>query len=96
MKYKIDKENCLLKDLKIPIGNMLTFSEVAKIVETEKPKEIYQLLKYSWIWINFKGKIKAAGFHFDGSGFQVSGNYIYILGRSHGIFVERKSKQVKK
>jgi len=38
MKYKIDKESCFKQDLKIPIENLLTFSEVATIVETEKPK----------------------------------------------------------
>jgi len=95
MKYKINKEDCLLKDLKIPIGNMLTFSEVAKIVETEEPKEIYQLLKERCIWINFKGKIRWVGLIYAVGVFHIISYDFNYQGRSRGVYVDRNPKQVK-
>lgn len=91
-KFLIEKKSCFLKDLVIPDGyRLLRFSEVAKIVEEGKEKEIIDLLKKDYVFVDFCGRIRMTGFLFLNGEFLINlNNDFYINGRSRGVFVKIK------
>lgn len=89
MKLKIDKKDCLSKDLKIPKGyRLLEDYELLKELRTNK--ELYELAKDSWIWVNTATGTIAAGFNYYNVEFLVNGvSFIGYQGCSRGVFVKK-------
>jgi hypothetical protein len=73
MKLKIDKKDCLLKDLKIPKGyRLIEDYEVLKELRTNK--KLKQFLIDGYVWTNSYDKIRAVRFLIDLGVFHVYGD----------------------
>ena len=92
MKLKINKINCLQKDLVVPKGyRIIKVWEVAKEIETNKKLE--KICKKDWIWaINYKGKINVCrlGSRDDDSDFVALDSSVNFTNDSfRGVFVKK-------
>lgn len=88
MELKIDKEDCLLNDLKIPKGyRVIEDWELMKELRTNK--KLQEIFKKG-IWVNRVMGIRASwlnNFNYD-SLFIVFGRFINVSGRVRGVFVK--------
>jgi len=88
MEIKIDKKDCLLKELKVPKGYRI-IEDYELLKESRTNKEIGEITKECWVWCNTSRGKRAAGFGFNDDGFLISGNVdIDDAGRSRGVFVK--------
>lgn len=88
MKLKIDKKDCLLKDLKIPKGYRLIKDwEVLREIRTNK--KLKQLCIDGYIWTNSRdNKVWAVGFDYDDDWFHVVGDWVGHGGFSRRVLVK--------
>ena len=93
MKLRIDKKDCLKKNIKVPKGYRL-IEDWECLKESRTNNKLRDLLFNSWVWVNTEKGIMASVFDCNSGQFHVFGGYYpdYDVGHSRRVLVKIEEK----
>ncbi|MFH1638380.1 MAG: hypothetical protein ABIB71_08195 [Candidatus Woesearchaeota archaeon] len=93
MKLKIDKKDCLKKNIKVPQGYRL-MEDYECLKEIRTNEELRELLIEDYVWVLTKDDVRAASLSYDSGRFRIDcSDYMGDDGRSCPVFVKKKGAQ---